>query len=41
VPGEVYLIFTGYNLRRLMSIFDFKTLMGKIKAYLSSILDDF
>ncbi len=24
-----------------MSIFDFKTLMGKIKAYLSSILDGF
>ena len=37
VLGEVYLIFTGYNLRRLMSIFDFKTLMSKIKAYLSSL----
>ena len=24
VLGEVYLIFTGYNLRRLMSIFDTK-----------------
>ena len=33
VLGEVYLIFTGYNLRRLMSIFDFKTLMSKIKAH--------
>jgi len=41
VLGEVYLIFTGYNLRRLMSIFDFKTLMSKIKAHLSSISDCF
>jgi len=39
VLGEVYLIFTGYNLRRLMSIFDFETLMSKIKAHLSSVLD--
>ncbi|MCK5677568.1 MAG: IS1182 family transposase [Flavobacteriaceae bacterium] len=41
VLGEVYLIFTGYNLRRLMSIFDFKTLMSKIKAHLSSLFDCF
>ncbi len=41
VLGEVYLIFTGYNLRRLMSIFDFKTLMSKIKAHLFPILDRF
>jgi len=34
VLGEVYLIFTGCNLRRLMSIFDFKTLMSKIKAHI-------
>jgi len=38
---EVYLIFIRYNHRRLMSIFDFKTLMGKIKTHLSSILDNF
>ncbi len=41
VLGEVYLIFTGYNLKRLMSIFDFKTLMSKIKALLSSLFDLF
>lgn len=41
VLGEVYLIFTGYNLRRLMSIFGFETLMSKIKAHLSSALDQF
>ena len=41
VLGEVYLIFTGYNLRRLMSIFDFKTLMSKLKAYLHSLFDHF
>jgi len=34
VLGEVYLIFTCYNLRRLMSIFNFQTLMSKIKAHL-------
>ena len=39
VLGEVYLIFTGYNLRRLMSIFDFKTLMSKIKAHLRLFFD--
>jgi len=38
VLGEVYLIFTCYNLRRLMSIFDFKTLMSKMKAHLHHIL---
>ena len=41
ILGEVYLIFTGYNLRRLMTIFDFKTLMSKIKAHLSSVLNSF
>jgi hypothetical protein len=41
VLGEIYLIFTAYNLRRLMSIFDFETLMSKIKAHLASILDLF
>jgi transposase len=41
VLGEVYLIFTGYNLRRLMSIFDFKTLMSKIKAHLPALFDRF
>lgn len=41
VLGEVYLIFTGYNLRRLMSIFDFKTLMSKIKTHLSPLFDCF
>ncbi len=40
VLGEVYLIFTGYNLRRLISIFDFKTLMGKFKAHLIAIFDN-
>ncbi len=38
VLGEVYLIFTGYNLRRLMSIFGFETLMSKMKTHLHHIL---
>jgi len=33
VMGEVYLAFTTYNLRRLASIFDFKTLIDMIRAY--------
>ena len=41
VLGEVYIIITRYNLRRLMSIFDFKTLMSKIEAHLSSVLNHF
>ena len=41
VLGEVYLIFTAYNLRRLMSIFNFKILMSKIKAHLASISGHF
>jgi transposase len=41
ILGEVYLIFIAYNIRRLMSIFDFKTLMSKIKAHLSSIFNQF
>ena len=40
VLGEVYLIFTAYNLRRLMSIFDFETLMSKIKAHLHLFLQE-
>ncbi len=38
VLGEIYLIFTGYNLRRLISIFGFETLMSKMKAHLHYIL---
>ena len=38
VLGEVYLIFTGYNLRRLISIFGFETLMSKMKAHLHYVL---
>lgn len=38
VLGEVYLIFTGYNLKRLISIFGFETLMSKMKAHLLYIL---
>lgn len=41
VLGEVYLIFTAYNLKRLMSIFDFKTVMSKIKAHLSPLFNHF
>ena len=33
VMGEVYLAFTTYNLRRLMSIYDFKTIISKLKAH--------
>ena len=38
VMGEVYLAFTTYNLRRLASIFDFKTLMSKMKAHFGNFL---
>ncbi len=38
VLGEVYLIFTSYNLRRLMSIFGFDSLMIKMKAHLCYFL---
>lgn len=38
VLGEVYLIFTSYNLRRLMSIFGFESLMVKMKAHLCLFL---
>jgi len=38
VLGEVYLIFTGYNLKRLMSIFGFEALMSKMKTHLHHIL---
>lgn len=34
VLGETYLIFTCYNLRRLISIFGFEALMCKMKAHL-------
>lgn len=35
VLGETYLVFTCYNLRRLVSILGFEALMGKMKAHLS------
>lgn len=35
VMGEVYLIFTGYNLKRITSIFGFSLLMSMIKTHLS------
>ena len=38
--GEVYLIYTAYNLRRLMSIFDFKSLMKKIKDFCPCFLSN-
>jgi transposase/IS5 family transposase len=38
VLGEAYLVFTCYNLRRLMSIFGFKALMSKMKAHLDHFL---
>lgn len=34
VLGETYLIFTCYNLRRILSIFGFEALMSKMKAHL-------
>jgi len=37
VLGETYLIFSCYNLRRLLSIFGFEALMSKMEAYLLSI----
>ncbi len=37
VMGEVYLAFTTYNLRRLMSIYDFNTIMSKLKAHFGVI----
>ena len=37
VLGEVYLIFTAYNLRRLISIFGFESLMSKMNAHLHYI----
>lgn len=39
VMGETYLIFTCYNLRRLMSIFGFEALMSKLKANLLSFIE--
>lgn len=38
VLGEVYLIFTCYNLKRIMSIFGFELLMSMIKTFLSSFI---
>ncbi len=35
VMGEVYLIFTCYNLKRILSVFGFSLLMCMIKAHLS------
>ena len=40
VLGEVYLIFTGYNLRRLMSIFGFEALMSKMRARLRYVFQE-
>ena len=40
VLGEVYLIFTAYNLRRLISIFGFEALMRKMKAHLHYVLQE-
>ena len=40
VLGEVYLIFTAYNIRRLISIFGFEALMGKMKAHLHYIFQE-
>ncbi len=37
VLGEVYLIFTAYNLRRLISIFGFESLISKMNAHLHYI----
>jgi len=33
VLGEVYLAFTGYNLKRTLSVMGFDDLMSKIKAH--------
>ena len=41
VLGEVYLAFTCYNLKRIMSILGFDGLMGKIKALLSSFFKNY
>ena len=35
VLGEVYLVFTGYNLKRTLTILGFDLLMSKIAAHLS------
>ncbi len=40
VMGEVYLIFTCYNLKRMMSIFGFSLLMSMICSLLSSFCTD-
>ena len=40
VMGEVYLAFTTYNLRRLMSIYDFKSIMSKLNAHFNAFLTD-
>ena len=37
VMGEVYLAFTTYNLRRLMNIFDFDTIMSRVKAHFKAV----
>ena len=38
VLGEVYLAFTGYNLKRTLTILGFDNLMSKIAAHLSSFV---
>ncbi|MCK4678169.1 MAG: IS1182 family transposase [Bacteroidales bacterium] len=40
VMGEVYLIFTCYNLKRIMSIFGFDLLMSMIRAHLVSLFQN-
>ena len=41
VMGEVYLAFTTYNLRRLMSIFGCDTLISKMRGCLGSFFGQF
>ena len=41
VLGEVYLAFTCYNLRRIMSILGFEALMSKMKALLLSSFQNY
>jgi hypothetical protein len=36
VMGEVYLVFTAYNLRRALSVLGFDTLMSRIHAHIQS-----
>ena len=40
VMGEVYIAFTTYNLRRLTSIYNFKTIMSKLNAHFNNFSTD-